>query len=75
MEIIQNKKLPNMHVLDIDQLCNHFVGPEREFKYIGKVLAGFSLASKPSAPIKVSHILCIKSNIIDHVNCADFTAS
>ncbi|NXY33977.1 GPTC1 protein, partial [Pomatorhinus ruficollis] len=27
--------------------------PEREFKYIGKVLAGFSLASKPSAPIKI----------------------
>ncbi|XP_033373086.1 G patch domain-containing protein 1 isoform X3 [Parus major] len=27
--------------------------PEREFKYIGKVLAGFSLASKSSAPIKV----------------------
>ncbi|NXQ24359.1 GPTC1 protein, partial [Alaudala cheleensis] len=27
--------------------------PERDFKYIGKVLAGFSLASKSSAPIKV----------------------
>ncbi|NWT70676.1 GPTC1 protein, partial [Prunella himalayana] len=27
--------------------------PEREFKYIGKILAGFSLASKPSAPIKI----------------------
>ncbi|NXW69469.1 GPTC1 protein, partial [Hirundo rustica] len=27
--------------------------PEREFKYIGKVLAGFSLASKSSAPIKI----------------------
>uniref|UniRef100_A0A8C5J567 G-patch domain containing 1 n=1 Tax=Junco hyemalis TaxID=40217 RepID=A0A8C5J567_JUNHY len=27
--------------------------PERDFKYIGKVLAGFSLASKPSAPVKV----------------------
>ncbi|NXK69389.1 GPTC1 protein, partial [Sylvietta virens] len=27
--------------------------PEREFKYIGKVLAGFSLASKSSSPIKV----------------------
>ncbi|NXO75142.1 GPTC1 protein, partial [Sitta europaea] len=26
---------------------------EREFKYIGKILAGFSLASKSSAPIKV----------------------
>lgn len=54
MEIIQNKKLPNMHVLNIDQPCNHFVGSEREFKYIGKVLAGFSLASKSSTPIKVS---------------------
>ncbi|NWR19232.1 GPTC1 protein, partial [Emberiza fucata] len=28
-------------------------GPERDFKYIGKVLAGFSLASKPSAPVKI----------------------
>ncbi|XP_039554134.1 G patch domain-containing protein 1 isoform X1 [Passer montanus] len=27
--------------------------PERDFKYIGKVLAGFSLASKPSAPVKI----------------------
>ncbi|NWS36787.1 GPTC1 protein, partial [Polioptila caerulea] len=27
--------------------------PEREFKYIGKVLPGFSLASKSSAPIKI----------------------
>ncbi|NXB72561.1 GPTC1 protein, partial [Donacobius atricapilla] len=27
--------------------------PEREFKYIGKILAGFSLASKSSAPIKI----------------------
>ncbi|NWR51403.1 GPTC1 protein, partial [Regulus satrapa] len=27
--------------------------PEREFKYIGKVLPGFSLASKSSAPVKV----------------------
>ncbi|XP_038004365.1 G patch domain-containing protein 1 isoform X3 [Motacilla alba alba] len=27
--------------------------PERDFKYIGKILAGFSLASKPSAPIKI----------------------
>ncbi|NXO45381.1 GPTC1 protein, partial [Locustella ochotensis] len=27
--------------------------PEGEFKYIGKVLAGFSLASKSSAPIKI----------------------
>ncbi|XP_019139800.3 G patch domain-containing protein 1 isoform X2 [Corvus cornix cornix] len=27
--------------------------PEREFKYIGKILDGFSLASKSSAPIKV----------------------
>ncbi|NWH84257.1 GPTC1 protein, partial [Aegithalos caudatus] len=27
--------------------------PEREFKYIGKILAGFSLASKPSDPIKI----------------------
>ncbi|XP_030919044.1 G patch domain-containing protein 1 isoform X2 [Geospiza fortis] len=26
---------------------------ERDFKYIGKVLAGFSLASKPSAPVKI----------------------
>ncbi|NWU44760.1 GPTC1 protein, partial [Hylia prasina] len=26
---------------------------EREFKYIGKILAGFSLASKPSSPIKI----------------------
>ncbi|NXN77988.1 GPTC1 protein, partial [Bombycilla garrulus] len=28
-------------------------GPEREFKYVGKVLAGFSVASKSSAPIKI----------------------
>ncbi|NWU21041.1 GPTC1 protein, partial [Dyaphorophyia castanea] len=27
--------------------------PEREFKYIGKILDGFSLASKSSAPIKI----------------------
>ncbi|KAM4894357.1 G patch domain-containing protein 1 isoform 2-T2 [Sylvia borin] len=27
--------------------------PEREFKYVGKILAGFSLASKSSAPIKI----------------------
>ncbi|NXV63173.1 GPTC1 protein, partial [Molothrus ater] len=27
--------------------------PERDFKYIGKVLTGFSLASKPSAPVKI----------------------
>ncbi|NXP28063.1 GPTC1 protein, partial [Scytalopus superciliaris] len=27
--------------------------PEREFKYIGKILDGFSLASKPSTPVKI----------------------
>ncbi|NWV30556.1 GPTC1 protein, partial [Grantiella picta] len=27
--------------------------PEREFKYVGKILDGFSLASKSSAPIKI----------------------
>lgn len=46
--------LPNIYVLNIDQFCGYFVGSEREVKYIGKILDGFSLASKSSTPSKVS---------------------
>lgn len=57
--------LPNIHVLNIDQLHGCFVGSEREVKYIGKILDGFSLASKSSTPSKVSRYwyFRIKNNI------------
>lgn len=66
MENIQKKCfLPNTYVLDTDQLCGHFAGSEREIKYIGKILDGFSLASKSSTPSKVSRYwyFCINNNI------------
>lgn len=58
--------LPSINVLNIDQLCGRFVGSEREIRYIGKILDGFSLASKSSTPSQVSRYwyFCIKNNII-----------
>lgn len=45
-------------LLKLIKILHHFVGSEKDLRYIGKILDGFSLASKPLSSKKVRIFFC-----------------